>query len=178
MHVDTSQPIHPDQFVRLLTQNERRVYAYILSLVPNWADADEILQETNVRLWQEYAKYEPGSNFAAWACTIAWYQILSFRKRRSRDILRFSDAFLKTVAAEVDRSAEEAEERHHALSSCIEQLTDTNQDLLRECYQSGSSIREVADRFGRSVESTYKALYRIRKFLHDCVQHRLSAQTD
>jgi DNA-directed RNA polymerase specialized sigma24 family protein len=41
------------QFIRLMTKHERLVYGYILSLVPNWADADEILQETNIRLWEE-----------------------------------------------------------------------------------------------------------------------------
>lgn len=39
-----------EEFVRLLTQHQRRVYAYILGIVPNWNDADEILQETNIRL--------------------------------------------------------------------------------------------------------------------------------
>ncbi len=179
MPVDQShsaQVTQPDQFVRLLTQNERRVYAYILSLVPNWADADEILQETNVRLWQEFARYQPGSDFGAWACTIAKYQVLTFRRRQSREQLHFSNAFIEKVADQAERTMDAVDERHHALSTCIEQLTDTNQDLLRECYQPGARICEVAQRFGRSVDTTYKTLYRIRKFLHNCVVHRMTHQ--
>ena len=67
------------QFIRLMTRHERLVYGYILSLVPNWADADEILQETNIRLWEEFEKFETGTNFAAWAVRVAHFQVLTWR---------------------------------------------------------------------------------------------------
>jgi hypothetical protein len=54
-----------------MTRHERLVYGFMLSLVPNWADADEILQETNIRLWDEFEKFVPRTNFAAWAVRIA-----------------------------------------------------------------------------------------------------------
>ena len=72
------------QFIRLMTRHERLVYGYILSLVPNWADADEILQETNIRLWEEFEKFEAGTNFAAWAVRVAHFQVLTTRWLRSR----------------------------------------------------------------------------------------------
>ena len=83
--VDESQR----QFVRLMTKHERLVYGYILSLVPNWADADEILQETNIRLWEEFDKFVLGTNFAAWALRVAHFQVLTWRKRVSRSRLVF-----------------------------------------------------------------------------------------
>src|SRR5205814_6679679 len=67
------------QFIRLMTRHERLVYGYILSLVPNWADADEILQETNIRLWEEFEKFQAGTNFAAWAIRVAHFQVLTWR---------------------------------------------------------------------------------------------------
>jgi len=76
-------------FVRLLTQSERRVYGYILKMVVDWNDADEILQETNVRLWEEFDRFQPGTDFAAWAIRVAHYQVLTWRKRRDRSRLVF-----------------------------------------------------------------------------------------
>jgi RNA polymerase sigma-70 factor (ECF subfamily) len=162
-------------FVRLLTLNERRVYAFILSLVPNWADADEILQETNVRLWNEFDRYVPGSDFGAWACAVAKFQVLTHRKRKSRERVRFTDAFLDVVAREFEAD-DEAAARHHALAHCVAQLTPEHRDLLRAYYAPGALGAEVAARLNRSVEALYKALSRIRRLLHDCVGRRLKAQ--
>src|SRR5689334_17416818 len=97
----------PATFVRLLTQHERRVYAFILSLVPSWHDADEILQETNVRLWTEFERFEPGSDFCAWACAIAKYQVLTHRKQQARQRVRFTDEFLDVVAEEMAAEADD-----------------------------------------------------------------------
>ena len=58
------------EFLRLLLQHERRIRAYILALVPNWADADDLYQETTVRLWEQFADYNPEKEFGAWACTV------------------------------------------------------------------------------------------------------------
>ena len=87
MHLDESKRL----FVRLLTQHERRVYGYILRMVPNWCEADEVLQETNIRLWEEFDRFEPGTDFAAWAIRVAHYQVLTWRKRRDRSRLVFSE---------------------------------------------------------------------------------------
>jgi RNA polymerase sigma-70 factor (ECF subfamily) len=163
------------QFVRLLTLSERRVYAFILSLVPNWADADEILQETNVRLWNEFEKFTPGTDFGAWACTIARYQVLTFRKRRSRERVQFTDEFLDVVAREAQADDDTAA-RHHALARCVDDLTPQHRDLLKAFYEPGAAGAEVAARFNRSLDALYKALSRVRRLLHDCVVRRMKAQ--
>lgn len=172
----TNPQIQTDQFVRLLTQNERRVYAFILSLVPNWADADEILQETNVRLWQDFHKYEPGTDFAAWACTVAKFQIMTYRKKRAREQVQFSNEFIEKVAAKAAVTMAATDERRDALNRCIEKLSDKNQSLLRGCYSPGGSIKSVASQFGRSADAVYKALSRVRQFLHQCIDQSLEKE--
>jgi RNA polymerase sigma-70 factor (ECF subfamily) len=163
------------QFVRLLTAHERRVYAFILSLVPNWADADEILQETNVRLWNEFDKFTPGTDFGAWACTVARYQVLTFRKRRGRERVQFTDQFLDVVAAEAQADDDTAA-RHQALAKCVDEINPQHRELLRAFYEPGAVGSEVAARFNRSLDALYKALSRVRRILHDCVVRRLKGQ--
>ena len=80
-----------------MTKYERMVYGYILSLVPNWADADEILQETNIRLWEEFEKFQPGTNFAAWAIRVAHFQVLTWRKRGEPQPIGFRSAGYRRV---------------------------------------------------------------------------------
>jgi RNA polymerase sigma-70 factor (ECF subfamily) len=164
-----------DQFVRLLTLNERRVYAYILSLVPNWTDADDILQETNVRLLNEFAtKYVPGTDFGAWACTVAKFQVLTYRKKKGRERVQFTDAFLDVVADEMVKD-DDSSTRHRALAGCVDEMTPLHRDMLRAYYEPGASGGAVAARFKRSIEALYKTFSRIRRALHDCVEKKLKA---
>lgn len=169
-----TQDTRTREFVRLLTQNERRIYSYILSLVPTWADADDILQETNLRLWDEFDKFTPSSDFASWAMRIAFFQVLTFRKRRDRDRRVFSDEFVEAVAAAAAETNDEADLQHHALADCIQKLDDRSRELLRSCYSAGVKIKDIAARLGRSLPATYRALSRIRIALHICVEESIA----
>jgi len=166
------------EFVRLLTRHERRVYAYILSLVPNWADADELLQETNVRLWKQFDKYQPGTDFGAWACTIAYYQVLTYRKRQGREKVRFSQAFVDAVAEEIEAAAPQANERHRALAVCIEKLNDSQRSLVRMCYDGGHTVKDAAKELGQSAAAAYKSLQRVRKALQQCIQQNMDEEQE
>lgn len=163
----------PQQFVRLLTRHEKRVFAYIMSLVANWSDAQDIQQETNVRLWEQFDKYQEGTDFGAWACTIAYYQVLSHRERTGRDRLQFSQEFLDRIADDAAAIADEYEPRQHALAECMQKLNQPARTLIRMIYEGDLTIKEVAQRLGRPITATYKAVSRIRLALHECVERTL-----
>jgi RNA polymerase sigma-70 factor (ECF subfamily) len=158
-----------DAFVQLLGQNQRRIFLYVMSLVPNFNDAEEIIQETNLVLWREFARFELGTNFAAWACKVALHQVLAWRKRVRRDRLEFSPAFLEAVAEEATSAADALDERSHCLARCIERLPTDHRQLLTLRYNDGLAIDVIARRLERSDQAVYRALSRIRRVLHECV---------
>lgn len=166
-------PERVDRFVRLLSQNQRRIYLYIMSLVPNRTDAEEVIQETNLVLWREFDKFQEGTNFAAWSCRVALNQVLAWRKKRQRDRLDFSPAFLEAVAEETQTQAEVLDERCEALARCIGKLPDQHQQLLKLRYSNEMNIDDVARQAERTVEAVYRALSRIRQTLHECVTRTL-----
>src|SRR5262245_35793826 len=114
----TMSPERMDEFVRLLGQNQRRLFLYVMSLVPNYTDAEEILQNTNLVMWREFDQFVLGTNFTAWACKVAFHQVLAWRKKRQRDRLQFSDAFMEAVAEESSGSADVLDERSQLLAGC------------------------------------------------------------
>src|SRR5436190_18410489 len=75
-----------EEFARLFARNARRIYGFIMTLVFNHHDAEEVFQNTNVILWNKFGEFQPGSNFFAWASRIAYYEVLTLmkQKRRSR----------------------------------------------------------------------------------------------
>lgn len=171
--LDDMQLSDKEQFARLLANHERRIYAYVLSLVPNWADADEIVQETNVRLWRDFDRFDRDTNFGSWAMSIAYYQVLTWRKRMSRNRLVFDDDTLNIVAECHEQSTPLAEARFRALRECFHKLSDRNRDLLLQCYAPGVQIKDLTERLGRTRSAIYKALQRIRATLRICIDRRI-----
>lgn len=164
------------EFVKLLTQHQRRVYAYILGVVPNWNDADEILQETNIRLWSEFERFELGTNFEAWAIRVAHFQVLTWRKRVSRSRLLFDHSLVELIAQEFEGESVLAEVRHQALRECVESLEPRQSELLARCYAEGAKVKLVAQSLSRTTASVHKALQRVRLALHKCIRRRLAEE--
>jgi RNA polymerase sigma-70 factor (ECF subfamily) len=161
------------EFVRLLKQSDRRISGYIFSLVPHWADAEDLIQETSVRLWEQFHAYQPGTDFAAWACTVAHYMVLAYRKRAQRNRLQFSSEIFELLGDELDLSADARSGRLEALAECLNRCDPRSRHLLQLCYEHGAVIKDVAEQLGRTVQGVYMALSRLRKALHDCVEKKL-----
>ena len=162
-----------EEFLRLYGQYDRAIYSYILALVPHWADADDIAQETRIRLWQQFDKYVSGSDFAAWARSIAYYLVLSHREKASRGRLRFGQAFYESVAAEYEALPDLLVSRQEALLKCMEKLDQPRRTLIEEYYGGKQTLREIAELMGRSYDSTRKAVYRTQLALAECIELEL-----
>lgn len=161
------------EFVKLISSTERRIAGYILTLVPNLSDADEILQETHVKLWEEQERFELGTDFAAWAIRVAHFEVLTWRKRRSRRPMIFDDALLNDLTKSIETVGELAEKRQNALVACLSELSDNSRNILLQIYGEGEKIKDIAVKLGKSAESTYKAVQRLRMALRDCIEQRL-----
>lgn len=165
---------HAEEFVVLLARHERLLGAYVMTMVPNPADADDILQDAKVIMWRHFQQFESGTNFAAWARKIAFHQVLAFRKRRHRDKLDFSDEFLHSVAAEMETSAAQLELRERALNDCIAKLPKDHRQVLHLRYHEALDLDEMAGRLQRTSTALYRLLSRIRHSLHGCISKSLA----
>jgi RNA polymerase sigma-70 factor (ECF subfamily) len=142
-------------------------------MVPNWADADDLMQQTKVRLWEQFGEYDSDKDFGAWACTIAHYLVLAHRKRSQRMHTQLSDEYVRLMAEEVERLSPEQEARRSALEECLKHLAEGSRLLIALCYSGSYSIKQVAEELNRSVGATQKAVYRIRQKLLVCIEQRL-----
>jgi RNA polymerase sigma-70 factor, ECF subfamily len=99
--------------------------------------------------------------------------VLSFRKRRGRDRLQFSDEFVATVDERRNNLLDSLERRRAALDGCLEKLREPDRRLLQLRYADGGTVKSAAQRVGRSVDAVYKALNRIETLLVECTQRVL-----
>ncbi|WP_218932409.1 sigma-70 family RNA polymerase sigma factor [Adhaeretor mobilis] len=160
----------------MLAASERRLAGFVLAIVPNFADADELLQETKIRLWEQFEDYDPSKSFDAWAKSIAYFQVLTYRKKKGREKVVFSTELINSLEASYANHEKEMEVRFEALQECLKLLSEKYQTLLGKLYSSSMSVAQVAKSLEMSAEGTRKALYRSRKALHSCIHRRLQSE--
>ena len=160
------------ELVLLMTQHQRRIFSYIYTLVPDRHAAEDILQETSVVVCEKFGDFRSGTDFVAWACQIAWWQVRAARTKFARSKVVFDDKVLESVAHTAAEMLPEQDIRHEALAKCLQKLNPRDKELLMTRYESGVEV--AARQTGRSLVAAYKALTRLRKLLHDCVTNQLS----
>jgi len=101
-------PEHREQFVRLLVRNDRAIRAWLRSLLPTLDDVDEVMQEVSVVAWRKFDQLDDPENFRRWACVIARYEVLMYRRKKARDRIVLGQEVEKLIAdeglEELDRS--------------------------------------------------------------------------
>ncbi len=164
------------RFLKLLAEHERALAACAHALLPVWQDAEEVLQETRVVLWRQFADFRPGSDFLAWARTIA--RNLARNRLRQNGTARrvFADDVAEALVQQIARPVEREDRRLAALAKCSEALGQESRELLRQCYVEGMKIKDIAGSVGRSLNATYMAICRIRRSLMTCIERRLAQE--
>jgi RNA polymerase sigma-70 factor (ECF subfamily) len=166
------------EFGAYLRQHQARLYGYIHSLLRDLNDADDLFQQTTLILWKKFAEYDPRRSFFSWACGIARLEVANFLRSRGRQRLYFSDDLnLLLIEAQAEVPDDELEARREALTRCVEKLRQRDRELLTECYGAEAGVPDVAGRRGRSPQSVYNSLRRIRRALFECIGRTLAQQT-
>ena len=173
MQVKSSQ--NTEAFVQLMTAHQGRLYGYILSLLGDVDQANDVLQESNVVLWRNAAEFRPGSNFRAWAFRIAHFQVMAHRQRQLRDRVVFDDEILAILDPAAREEDEAFEAREQVLSGCLEKLGEPHRDLLHKRYALGQSLQAIADACRNTANGVAQMLFRIRRSLIECVAKSSSA---
>jgi RNA polymerase sigma-70 factor, ECF subfamily len=161
-------------FMQLLTGNHRQLFGYIYALLRNLEDTDDLYQQTTLLLWKKFDDFRPGTNFAAWACRVARFEVLNFLQQRRRSRLTFDDDVLQALADVEPDGETAAESRHEALEGCLGKLSPADQRLLQLAYGGPDNIKAVAEQVGRPTQSVYTSLSRIRQALLSCIERSLA----
>ncbi len=161
------------KFAELFVRNEAAVYRYIVSLIPNRADADELFQQTNLTLWTIWNRYDSSCEFLPWAFGIARNEIRNFARKRNRKHCELTEDVIAELTERRLRDHELLTEQQDMLNTCLDKLSAKQRDLISLCYGSEASMKAIADQRGQSADSIYKSLQRIRDLLHNCVQRKL-----
>jgi RNA polymerase sigma-70 factor (ECF subfamily) len=165
------------QFTRHFAACERAMHAFAYSLIPNRADADDLIQDTLVALWEHFDDYDPDRPFLPWANRFVYRQVQMYRRSQStRAKYFFSNETIERLAEDAPASLERDQAMSLALEKCLARLSETQRELIKQRYLARESLQEVAERTGRTPNTLYKTLQRIREKLHLCVRQGLKKE--
>jgi len=160
----------------LMMRHQHQIRAYICALVPDNSAADDLFQETSAKVCEKFDQFEQDTDFVAWARRIAFWEIRRARQKKARSKVIFDQAVLEAVSETASAMAEEIDHRHEALAHCLAKLAPRDRRMILTRYEPGCGVKDAAQRSGRTLQATYKALARARKLLLDCVTNRLAAE--
>ena len=160
-------------FVKKFAHYEGDVRRFVRSLLPNWTDADEVVQQTAIVMWRKFDQYDPDTNFMKWACVIARFEALAYRRKMARDRLVFREDVLELMADEGVEEMEQRDAEHAALESCLKDVPETQRQFLTLAHTQGVNVKELAEQAGSTAAAFYMRLNRLRRQLMKCVESKL-----
>lgn len=168
---------HESQIVALLTDIQSALRLYVQALMPGDPSAKDVAQHANATLWRKREDFELGTNFKAWAFSVARYEVLNYRKQQARDArFVFSEDLETRFAEELPGHSDEVERRHAALQVCLGKLREKDRELLLHRYAKEGTLADFARRMGRSVGGLKVSLHRLRNTLLGCIEKRIANQ--
>src|SRR5688500_7532429 len=165
------QSASQQQFLSLFLRSEREIFRYVAALIPNVADAEDIVQQTAVALWEKFNAYDPAQPFTPWACRFALNKARQWIERRQRWQALLEGGLAEELAQRREELRPELECQLKHLEGCLGKLPEDQRSLVEGYYYHRSGIEKVAGSSGRTVEATYKALQRIRIALQICIEN-------
>ena len=162
---------------QLIDRHSRRVRDYIRMMVKDADVADDILQDTLIKVVRviDEGRYVDNGKFLSWVLRIAHNQVIDYFRSQKSDktvneseagfdmlgTLRFSE---RTVEDKIISEQIEADVRR-----MVEHLPDEQREVVKLRYYSGLSFQEIADQTGVSINTALGrmryALINLRKMI-------------
>ncbi len=159
------------QFLSLFLRSEREVFRYVAALVPNVMDAEDIVQQTALALWEKFDGYDPAQPFTPWACRFALNKARQWMERRQRWQALLAGGLAEELARRREELRPDMERRLTHLEKCLGQLPEEQRALVHGYYYRRTGIEALAGESKRTVAATYKMLQRVRHALQRCVEN-------
>ncbi|TWT47849.1 sigma-70 family RNA polymerase sigma factor [Botrimarina hoheduenensis] len=170
-----SRSDHREQFLALLSEHEAQLMGFLCAVAPNYQDAEDLLQQTVLTMWQKFDQYEIGTSFVAWGRQIARYKAMNLLQSRRLTPLDADVIDLLIVSLD-EQEPEQRVARRRALSGCLSKLPADDRRLVEVAYAGEQSIKEIAATIDRSAGGVYNSLARIRAALLKCIQSTLAQE--
>lgn len=168
-----------NSFATLVDRYKDLVFTLALKMLNNREEAEEIAQDTFIKVYNSLNKFKGESKFSTWIYKVTYNTCLDALKKKKKQqnvtyIEDFSEHQTKTLENILDSIDEK--ERNQAIQDCLEELPSDEAFLLTLYYFDDQSIEEIAKVMNISTSNIKVKLFRTRKKLASILKNRLEPE--
>jgi RNA polymerase sigma-70 factor (ECF subfamily) len=159
-------------------QSQPTIAAFIHSLVPNFQDADDILQNVAIITVEKFNEFDRNRSFSAWCTGIAKNLILKYYSKKGGKQPILDMEAIKKVAQVYEQDPQSVHDRMEsmkkALKKCLARLEGKIKKIVEMHYMEELSPARIAQLLSLTPNSVAVSLHRVRLSLKACVEEELS----
>jgi RNA polymerase sigma factor (sigma-70 family) len=166
-------------FAALVDQYKDMVFTLALKMVKNREEAEEVAQDTFIKVYKSLAKFKGESKFSTWLYKVAYNTCLDRLKKHNREqsvvtIDEYTNHEITTISNIFDNI--EAKERKRLVQRCLDLLPGEDSFLLTLYYFEEQSVKEISKIIGISTNHVKIRLFRSRKKLTAVLKDHLEPE--
>ena len=167
------------EFWEIYDQHYFRVKRVILALVRDEWTADDLVQETFVRVQDHLAELKNPDKLSSWIFRIAYNLCQDHFRKKSE---RLNDDSNHEESEISEENSTEKQFEQHQMGECVQQEIDRLPESLRTVLILSDMMeftqREIAEVLGITVENAKVRLHRARKRLKELLEQKCTFETD
>ena len=166
------------EFEAIALQHMNALYSAALRMAKDRTDADDLVQDTYLRAYRFFDRFEPGTSIKAWLFTILKNTFINNFKKRAKTPEHVDFERLK-LSEEEPKSPDDPEEEllykffGDEYKRAVEALPEEFRNVI-ELSEDGSSYKEIAEKVDRPIGTVMSRLHRGRKLLRDSLREHAS----
>jgi len=160
------------RFLKHFLTHQGVLRVYLLAATGDAVEADDLLQDVSIVLWEHFYEFDEARPFRNWALGVARIEVLKWRQQRARRREVLSEEVLESMAEAADELEQAVGEQRGLLRVCLEDLAAGVREVVKLRYMDALSIAGIAARTGRSGEAIEMVLVRARRVLRECVERK------
>ena len=158
-------------FERLYAATRAKLYGIVLRILRRPDLANEVLQETYLKIWSSAGKFDPAlASPITWMVSIARNRAIDVVRKRTEASIEEEPEVMAVAAENADPLARrETSEQLKRLLTCLGRLDPDRQRLVLLAYYSGLSRDQLAVQFERPANTVKTQLRRALADIRECL---------
>jgi RNA polymerase sigma-70 factor (ECF subfamily) len=166
-------------FAVLVNRYKDMIFSLSLKMVKNREEAEEVAQDTFIKVFNSLSKFKGDSKFSTWIYKITYNTCLDRLKKNKKEennisIDEFSSHLIKTMDNAL--SALEDKERKQTIQNCLNLLPSDDNILLTLFYFDDQSLEEIGKIMNISANNAKVKLFRSRQKLAVILKKQLEPE--
>ena len=163
-------------FSYIVEKYQNIVFSIALKVLGNREDAEEMAQESFIKIYKSLHTFKGNAKFSTWLYRITYNNCISEVRKKKMHFTSTDDVQIKDEAEEMNLDGIPEENRAKYIQAALEKLPEDEYTLVLLYYFEDQSIEEVSEVAGLSDSNTKVKLHRARKKLYTILNDMLQEE--